>query len=305
MAEPLHPASPNALPKELATQAAELFGRLHVVRWSEELLAGRVDAGDPEWPDIAWLAGRSAGRATGAGCGAPGGCCTSARRSAPRIVLGALADESWRVREMSLRVVRRHGLEDPDGMIDRLVDDPVERVRVQAWTTLGWNPDAYESAHTPDRKHRHDRRRAPATLAARSTGRADMWTPTLAPRYRDAGRYGVDADVLVIGAGPAGLAAAACLRRRGIDTVVVDRGDAVGDSWRARYARLHLHTPRVQSALPGLRMPPEYGRWVAKDDVADVPRSLRAASRDRAAVPLRGAGTRTADRMLGCNHARW
>jgi cation diffusion facilitator CzcD-associated flavoprotein CzcO len=78
----------------------------------------------------------------------------------------------------------------------------------------------------------------------------------------------MDADVLVVGAGPAGLAVAACLRRRGVDVLVVDRGAAVGDSWRHRYDRLHLHTPRVQSALPGLRMPRRYGRWVAKDDVA-------------------------------------
>ena len=79
----------------------------------------------------------------------------------------------------------------------------------------------------------------------------------------------VDADVLVVGAGPAGLAVAACLRRRGIEPLVVDRGAAVGDSWRARYDRLHLHTPRMQSALPGLRIPRRFGRWVAKDDMAD------------------------------------
>jgi putative flavoprotein involved in K+ transport len=78
----------------------------------------------------------------------------------------------------------------------------------------------------------------------------------------------MDADVLVVGAGAAGLAVAACLRRRGVDVLVADRGAAVGDSWRSRYDRLHLHTPRIQSALPGLRMPRRYGRWVAKDDVA-------------------------------------
>jgi hypothetical protein len=78
----------------------------------------------------------------------------------------------------------------------------------------------------------------------------------------------MDADVLVVGAGPAGLAVAACLRRRGVDALVVDRGSAIGDSWRLRYDRLHLHTPRVQSALPGLRIPRRFGRWVAKDDVA-------------------------------------
>lgn len=74
------------------------------------------------------------------------------------------------------------------------------------------------------------------------------------------------AQVLVIGAGPAGLAVAACLRRRGIDPVVVDRNAAVGDSWRWRYDRLHLHTPRVQSHLPGLKIPPRFGRWVSRDD---------------------------------------
>jgi putative flavoprotein involved in K+ transport len=79
----------------------------------------------------------------------------------------------------------------------------------------------------------------------------------------------MDADVVVVGAGPAGLATAACLRRRGADVLVVDRGGAVGDSWRQRYDRLHLHTPRVQSALPGMRIPRRYGRWVAKDDMAE------------------------------------
>lgn len=77
----------------------------------------------------------------------------------------------------------------------------------------------------------------------------------------------MDEQVLVVGAGPAGLAVAATLRRRGVAALVVDRGTSVGDSWRARYDRLHLHTPRVQSALPGLRMPRAYGRWVARDDV--------------------------------------
>src|SRR3954447_7048373 len=78
----------------------------------------------------------------------------------------------------------------------------------------------------------------------------------------------MDAEVLVVGAGPAGVAGAACLRRRGVEPLVVDRGGAVGDSWRARYARLPLHPRRVQSALPGLRIPRRFGRWVAKDDMA-------------------------------------
>jgi putative flavoprotein involved in K+ transport len=78
-----------------------------------------------------------------------------------------------------------------------------------------------------------------------------------------------DADVLVVGAGPAGLAVAACLRLRGVDALVVDRGGSAGESWRSRYERLHLHTPRVQSSLPGVRIPRSSGRWVAKDDMGD------------------------------------
>ncbi|MFD3326194.1 flavin-containing monooxygenase [Streptomyces sp. NPDC058701] len=73
--------------------------------------------------------------------------------------------------------------------------------------------------------------------------------------------------VYVIGAGPGGLAAAAALRARGVRTVVVERSDAVGSSWRGHYDRLRLHTTRRLSALPGLAMPRRFGRWVARDDV--------------------------------------
>ena len=77
----------------------------------------------------------------------------------------------------------------------------------------------------------------------------------------------MDEPVLVVGAGPAGLAVAASLRRRGVESLVVDRGSAVGDSWRRRYDRLHLHTPRVQSGPPGMPIPRSAGRWVSRDDM--------------------------------------
>jgi putative flavoprotein involved in K+ transport len=74
-------------------------------------------------------------------------------------------------------------------------------------------------------------------------------------------------DAIVIGAGPGGLAVAAMLRRRGIDHVVVDRADAVGASWRRHYDRLHLHTVRWLSHLPGYRFSRRHGRWVSRDGV--------------------------------------
>jgi putative flavoprotein involved in K+ transport len=75
-------------------------------------------------------------------------------------------------------------------------------------------------------------------------------------------------DVVVIGAGPAGLATAGALRHYGIGAVVLER-DAVGASWRKHYDRLHLHTVRWLSHLPGYKLPRRYGNWVARDDVVE------------------------------------
>ncbi|ODA75704.1 putative oxidoreductase CzcO [Streptomyces sp. AVP053U2] len=76
-----------------------------------------------------------------------------------------------------------------------------------------------------------------------------------------------DRPVYVIGGGPGGLAVAYALRARGVRTVVLERSDRVGASWRRHYDRLRLHTTRRLSALPGLPIPRRFGRWVARDDM--------------------------------------
>ncbi|MGV9354123.1 flavin-containing monooxygenase [Streptomyces misionensis] len=76
-----------------------------------------------------------------------------------------------------------------------------------------------------------------------------------------------DRPVYVIGAGPGGLAAAYALREHGVRAVVLEKSDRVAASWRGHYDRLRLHTTRRLSALPGLRIPRRFGRWVARDDV--------------------------------------
>jgi cation diffusion facilitator CzcD-associated flavoprotein CzcO len=71
---------------------------------------------------------------------------------------------------------------------------------------------------------------------------------------------------VVIGAGPAGLAAAWALKRVGVDPIVIERADGVCSSWRGHYRRLHLNSPRRISSLPGLRMERRLGRYVARED---------------------------------------
>ena len=70
--------------------------------------------------------------------------------------------------------------------------------------------------------------------------------------------------MVIVRAGPAGLATAATLRERGIDATIIERG-RVGEPWRGRYDRLHLHTIRSLSHLPGYRIPGDFGRRVARD----------------------------------------
>jgi putative flavoprotein involved in K+ transport len=76
-------------------------------------------------------------------------------------------------------------------------------------------------------------------------------------------------DLVIIGGGSAGLATAALLRERGLEPLVLEAGPEPGAAWRNRYDRLRLHTPRLLSGLPGLRIPRRYGRWVARDDLLE------------------------------------
>jgi putative flavoprotein involved in K+ transport len=74
---------------------------------------------------------------------------------------------------------------------------------------------------------------------------------------------------VVVGGGAAGLAAAAMLARSGIRSVVFEAGPEVGVAWRHRYDRLHLHTSRGFSGLPGYRIPRRHGRWLSRDAVLE------------------------------------
>ena len=56
---------------------------------------------------------------------------------------------------------------------------------------------------------------------------------------------------MVVGAGPAGLATAYELSRRGIAYRLFERGSSVGTSWLNAYDSLRLHTGRHMSTLPG------------------------------------------------------
>jgi len=90
----------------------------------------------------------------------------------------------------------------------------------------------------------------------------------VAPRVRPEGASPV-VDVLVIGAGQAGLSMAWALRRAPLRVELVDCADRLGDSWRRRWDSLRLFSPRAVSALPGLALPGDPDGYPTKDELAD------------------------------------
>ena len=76
-------------------------------------------------------------------------------------------------------------------------------------------------------------------------------------------------QVVVVGAGPAGVSAALALKDRGLRPLVLDQATQVGASWRGRYDRLRLNTCRPLSHLPDRRFPKGTPMFPTRDQVVE------------------------------------
>jgi cation diffusion facilitator CzcD-associated flavoprotein CzcO len=76
-------------------------------------------------------------------------------------------------------------------------------------------------------------------------------------------------QVVVIGAGPAGIASALALKDAGLRPLVLDQADQVGSAWRRRYDRLRLNTCRFTSHLPDRPFPKGTPLFPTRDQVID------------------------------------
>ncbi|TCK21544.1 NAD(P)/FAD-dependent oxidoreductase [Pseudonocardia endophytica] len=78
-----------------------------------------------------------------------------------------------------------------------------------------------------------------------------------------------DPEVVIIGGGQGGIALGARLRQLGVPTVVVERNERAGDSWRKRYKSLALHDPVWYDHLPYLKFPDNWPVFAPKDKIGD------------------------------------
>lgn len=161
------------------------------------------------------------------------------------------------------RIVKRHGRESiegiftfetatgrAEGLVRLLADQPTK-----AWV-LATSLSELKGHEEPVGQRR------PVDPASTRTFGGDNWSDL---RRREQAFEDREPAVVIIGAGQAGLAIAARLRLLGVDTLVIDRNERVGDTWRNRYHSLALHNQVNLNHLPYLPWPPNWPKYLQKD----------------------------------------
>ncbi|UGX99888.1 NAD(P)-binding domain-containing protein [Bradyrhizobium quebecense] len=111
---------------------------------------------------------------------------------------------------------------------------------------------------------------ARATHAAEQSHARDFAAPDWLEQ-RQASRAYADRepDVLVVGGGHAGIAAAVECKRIGLHALIVDRQQRIGDNWRLRYRGLKLHNKTPVNLFRYLPFPPTFPDYIPKDKIAN------------------------------------
>ena len=146
------PIDPKATPEQRVRTLQAEIGAEAVARWCIGLLSGDVAYDDPAYPPLPALAGPGAASelqvgnldARGAGYwprvwaarGLLHGWQSAIADEAVPVLVAALGDEAWRVREMSAKVIRRWEIAEAADRLAELVDDETPRVRVAALRAL-------------------------------------------------------------------------------------------------------------------------------------------------------------------------
>ncbi|KAL8524286.1 hypothetical protein ACS0TY_014020 [Phlomoides rotata] len=72
---------------------------------------------------------------------------------------------------------------------------------------------------------------------------------------------------IIVGAGPSGLATAACLKEKGVPCLMLERSHCIASLWKLKtYDRLKLHLPKQFCELPLMPFPEDYPTYPSRED---------------------------------------
>jgi putative flavoprotein involved in K+ transport len=117
----------------------------------------------------------------------------------------------------------------------------------------------------------HEEPRGPARPKGVQHGADPDRLTWLEMREREARELGheVQPEVVIVGGGQGGIALGARLRQLGVPTIIVERNERPGDSWRKRYKSLCLHDPVWYDHLPYIKFPEHWPVFSPKDKIGD------------------------------------
>ncbi|KAH9288572.1 hypothetical protein KI387_032689 [Taxus chinensis] len=82
---------------------------------------------------------------------------------------------------------------------------------------------------------------------------------------------------VIVGAGPSGLATAACLREQGVPSIILEKANCIASLWQRRtYNRLKLHLPKQFCELPRMPFPEEFPTYPSKKQFIEYLQSYAA-----------------------------
>ncbi|WOK97207.1 hypothetical protein Cni_G05915 [Canna indica] len=91
------------------------------------------------------------------------------------------------------------------------------------------------------------------------------WMEPLADVSSKAGKCIWIPGPIIVGGGPSGLAVSACLKQKGIPSVVLERAPCIASLWQLKtYDRLHLHLPKQFCELPLMPFPAAFPTYPTK-----------------------------------------
>jgi len=181
----------------------------------------------------------------------PSGFRLAAGRTAPRQVVRAGSQTIEAIFKFKTSVGQGSG-------VLRLTPDPDAGGAMRAWTLL--NSLEEITGH----EERLSQSRGSGNTFNREWG-GDNWQDL---RDKAAAYEDNDPTVLVVGGGQAGLAIASRLTHLGVDTLIIDSHQRIGDNWRQRYHSLVLHNEVFVNHMPYMRFPETWPVYIPKDLLA-------------------------------------